>query len=47
MSRLRKPVIMPAVLNLVGFFLKNSNVNIATQKGMVGLIRAEAPEDKY
>ena len=41
------PVAMPAMLNLVGFFPRNSNMNIATQIGMVELIRAAAPEDKY
>jgi hypothetical protein len=41
------PAIIPAMLNLVGFFLKNSNIKIATQRGMVELIRAAAPEDKY
>jgi hypothetical protein len=41
------PAVMPATLNLVGFFPKNSNMKIATQIGMVELIRAAAPEDKY
>ena len=41
------PAVMPAMLNLVGFFPRNSNMNIATQIGMVELIRAAAPEDKY
>src|SRR5687767_12281483 len=41
------PAVMPAMLNLVGFFLKNSSMNIATQIGIVELIRAAAPEDKY
>ena len=41
------PVAIPAMLNIVGFFARNSNMNIATQIGMVVLIRAAAPEDKY
>jgi hypothetical protein len=41
------PAVMPAMLNLVGFFPRNSNMNIATQIGMVELSRAAAPEDKY
>ena len=41
------PAVIPAMLNLVGFFPRNSNMNIATQIGMVELIRAAAPDDKY
>jgi hypothetical protein len=41
------PAVMPAMLNLVGFLPRNSNINIATQIGMLELIRAAAPEDKY
>jgi hypothetical protein len=41
------PAVMPAMLNLVGFLPRNNNMNIATQIGMVELIRAAAPEDKY
>ena len=40
------PAVMPAMLSLVGFFPRNSNMNIATQIGMVELIRVAALEDK-
>lgn len=42
-----KPATMPAELNLVGIFLKNVNMNNATQIGIVELISAEAPECRY
>ena len=42
-----KPATMPAELNLVGFLLKNTNMNIDTQIGIVELISAADPEDKY